>query len=615
MAPILVCLAIYWYGLKSWFQMDDFAWLGLHTRIVDLPSFLAAMFQPLAQGTIRPWSERLYFLLGWEVARMESAWLLRGIAFLTQFGNLILLSAIARRLTGGSLVAGVAAPVLWLCNANLYIPMAWSSAYNQVLCGFFLLLALWLWIRYTDTEDARYYWLQFGVFVLGFGALEINVVYPALALLFAVCFGRSQFAMQTVPMFGVSTIYAVVHRLSAPASRDDVYGMYFDTSVFQTLWQYLRLAMGAERYASWKHWNVPAFQAAAAIAGVALLIFVVWMLIRRQWMAAFGLGWFLVVLAPVLLLKNHITDYYLFLPVIGLAMLGGWGLSLAFQRSRLVGALVLALTLVYALPSAVMARGMTIRYYIVARRARAFVRSVAAADRLHPRKTIVVRHMDDDLFWAAWWDGPFRLFGRSKIFVAAEDEPHIIPVKGMDKLSRFFLSEREQLAGLQAGSVVVYELLPDGKLRNVSELRREVLAREEGLSVPRFLSFGAPESAAFLRDGWWEPESNFRWSSSRAEFTIHGPLSAGGELAISGMCPEQHMAKGPLKVSVSVEGQRVGGSTIGPENLKFELRYPLPASLAGRPSVVVAIEVDRVLQVPGDRRTLGLAVGTAEVVR
>jgi len=63
LAPMVFCLALYWMGLKSWFAEDDFAWLNLRNHVVDFHSFLWAMFAPLAQGTIRPLSERGFFML------------------------------------------------------------------------------------------------------------------------------------------------------------------------------------------------------------------------------------------------------------------------------------------------------------------------------------------------------------------------------------------------------------------------------------------------------------------------------------------------------------------------------------------------------------------------
>ncbi|MBC8167006.1 MAG: glycosyltransferase family 39 protein, partial [Bryobacteraceae bacterium] len=211
--PSLFCLVLYWYGFRSVYQMDDFAWLALPARVHDFQSFLAAMFQPLAQGTIRPWSERLFFFAGWHLFGLEAT-PLRVVVFVTQFANLVLLSAITRRLTGSSL-AGLAAPILWLSNGTLYEPMAWTSTYNQVQCALFLLLALWFWILHIDTGAPKFLYWQWVVFVLGFGSLEINVVYPAIAALYALCFGRS-YLPKTIPMFLVSAIYAAIHRFVAP---------------------------------------------------------------------------------------------------------------------------------------------------------------------------------------------------------------------------------------------------------------------------------------------------------------------------------------------------------------------------------------------------------------
>ena len=59
---ILFLLVNYWPGLRAWFQQDDFAWLALWQRIgVDM-DLKSALFQPFAQGTVRVFSERVYFL-------------------------------------------------------------------------------------------------------------------------------------------------------------------------------------------------------------------------------------------------------------------------------------------------------------------------------------------------------------------------------------------------------------------------------------------------------------------------------------------------------------------------------------------------------------------------
>jgi hypothetical protein len=177
--PSLFCLIFYWYGLKCWFRQDDFAWLSLTTQVHSWNDFWRAMFTPFAQGTIRPWSERAFFMGFYTLFGLE-ALPFRICVFVTQIANLILIRSVARRVTG-SPIAGFWAAMLWITNTALITVMTWSSVYNQALCGFFLLLAFYFLLRYVETGQERFNRAQWIVFLLGFGALELNVVYPALA--------------------------------------------------------------------------------------------------------------------------------------------------------------------------------------------------------------------------------------------------------------------------------------------------------------------------------------------------------------------------------------------------------------------------------------------------
>src|SRR5688572_8913846 len=106
-APSLFCVVLYWQGLHSWLYADDFAWLKLGSRVHDWSSFLSATFAPKAQGTIRPWSERLFFM-GLQAVFGLNPIPFRVCVFLTQAANLILMTSITNRLTG-SRAAGLCA--------------------------------------------------------------------------------------------------------------------------------------------------------------------------------------------------------------------------------------------------------------------------------------------------------------------------------------------------------------------------------------------------------------------------------------------------------------------------------------------------------------------------
>src|SRR6266536_3183546 len=63
LSPPLLCLILYREGLTAWFQADDFAWLSLRLHVHTWRDLAHALFAPMAQGTIRPWSERGFFLV------------------------------------------------------------------------------------------------------------------------------------------------------------------------------------------------------------------------------------------------------------------------------------------------------------------------------------------------------------------------------------------------------------------------------------------------------------------------------------------------------------------------------------------------------------------------
>ena len=52
--PSLLCLAIYWFGLRVWFQQDDFAWLRLDRQLHETGDLWALLFAPRAAGFLAP---------------------------------------------------------------------------------------------------------------------------------------------------------------------------------------------------------------------------------------------------------------------------------------------------------------------------------------------------------------------------------------------------------------------------------------------------------------------------------------------------------------------------------------------------------------------------------
>src|SRR5260370_629418 len=133
--PPLLALLLYWPGLMSWFQMDDFAWLNLRNLVHSWSDLRWALFAPLSQGTIRTLSERVFFMSFYSLFGMNPL-PYHSLAFLTCAGNLVLITAVCRRLTG-SRAAGYWAAILWVVNSAVAVVLSWTAIYYEMLCSFF----------------------------------------------------------------------------------------------------------------------------------------------------------------------------------------------------------------------------------------------------------------------------------------------------------------------------------------------------------------------------------------------------------------------------------------------------------------------------------------------
>ncbi|MBE0659463.1 MAG: hypothetical protein IH602_17345, partial [Bryobacteraceae bacterium] len=250
--PPVLLLIVYADGLQGWFQQDDFAWLlqwRLFNSWSDLPGLL---FTPQAQGTIRPWSERAFFLAGYGLFGMDPR-PMHALVALTQIGSLWLMASLMLRLTGSRVAAGLAA-MLWVISPGLGTPMSWLSTYNQILCGLFLLATLMLFIRDAERPSLARTASAMAVFLLGFGALEIHIVFPALATGWCLLYGPGKWK-RTLPYWAVSGLYFVLHQSVAVKPAEGPYAMHWNLDMGTTLVRYFGTALAGGRILG--PWRLP----------------------------------------------------------------------------------------------------------------------------------------------------------------------------------------------------------------------------------------------------------------------------------------------------------------------------------------------------------------------
>jgi hypothetical protein len=619
--PIVFLFWLYFDGLRTWFVADDFAWLGLLPNVHSLHDLLSKLFSPAAQGTIRPWSERGFFLLFESLFGLDSL-PFHICVFITMAADVALVAWMARRITG-SPAAGFFAAILWTANTTLTAIMAWISAYNEVLCALFLLSATALFIRYADTGRRVFWWCQLVVFTLGFGALEINVVYPALAAAYALFVARREVRKRLLfsitPLWCLSVAYFLVHRALAPLATDGPYAVHIDSRIFPSLGLYWKWSLLPPSWRALGHSSMGG-GAIVWILTLALTGFCIREITKRRYTVLFFLSWYLITLAPTIPLPDHRIDYYVGIPLIGLAMLGGLGISQALRSAWIWRAAALA-SLVLYLCVMVPATRTAMRWWIDrSLPVRGLVLGVAAAHQTHPGKTIVLDGITSSQYDDAIRHGAFYPLGLYDVYLTPGSRDTIHPGTDREKLSYLVLDPLTMRHALAHEQVVVYSDVGD-HLRNITEEWERLEFNRSSSSMgsslnerlaPRRVEIGNPLFAYLLGPEWFPVEwPGFRWMPGRATVQLGGPVSANGKLLLEGSCPDLQLKGGFVHLSASVDGIPLAETKICGTESQFRRLFDVPLSLTGKDSVKVAISVDHVHHEPGGRE-LGLVLGTVE---
>lgn len=607
LVPPLLCFAIFWPGLTVWFQADDFAWLALRLDVHDWHSLVRALFAPMAQGSIRPLSERAYFLV------LESIFGLNPLpfricAFLTQCANLALLAAVARRLTGLHW-AGFSAAIFWLVNSSLVTPMCWTSAYNQVLCAFFLLGAFWFLLRYVETGRMSDYFWQCLLFLLGFGALEVNVVYPALAGAYTFLLARRYFRA-TLPLFIPSAIFALVDRMAAPAQASGVYALHFDRALPMTFLTYWQWSLVSDYLPAGLYGRMESVL--FAILTILLLGFAIARTLQRDWLPVFCLTWFAIVLAPFLPVRDHVSDYYPVVPTIGLAMLGAYALARAWRRTSAWTLVAVTAAAAYAIPMARLDRIVTPWWKHRSWAVERMVLGVARGHQLHPDKVILLDGVDSVLFWAGVFHYPFRLFGIHDVYLTPGSEDHIETHDATGRVSDFVLPNGPVLHAAKSDRIVVYRV-GSNRLKAITSAYEEAAIAWFTPDVPRKIDVGNPLMDYLLGPEWYPPENGARWMPRRATLRIGGPKSVSERLTIQGFLPVVQPLQPPVSLRVTVNGIVLPETRIEVGDSRFSVSFPLPNEAVGKKELEVSLEVGRTFRYGSDVRDLGLGFGTFEI--
>ena len=436
----------------------------------------------------------------------------------------------------------------------------------------------------------------------------MNVVYPALAaawvLFVAAPEKRRKLLLSLVPLFSISVIYYLIHRALAPLPKDGPYAVFLDSRILHTLavyWQgALRPWNDATRLSRDLFW----------IFAFALVAFFIRQMAKRRHSAGFFGAWFLITLAPMLPLPLHIADYYLTIPLLGLAMLAGSALAEAFRRPWVWRIATIALLAAY-LGEMIHADRIAARWWLDrSQAARGLVLGAAAAQKAHPGKTIVLDGITSDIYGVGIGDSVFSSVGLDEVYLTPESANRIHPGTNPAKLEHITLEAGVLRHALSHDQAVIYIEAGD-HLRNVTGVWEASASRLPD-APPRRVEAANPLDAYLLGPEWFPSEPGFRWMPRRATVHLAGPKSVKEGLVLEGYCPDSQLASGPLGLSVAIDGVPLAPSKIGGPAGDFRKVFSLPPSLIGKPWMEVAISVDKVFRDQAGRE-LGLVFGTIAI--
>jgi hypothetical protein len=570
-APLL-CLVVFWRAPLAWFFQDDFAWLNLQPGVHSFADLWSALFMPAPHGTLRVISERAFFLIFYSLFGLH-ALPYRILVLGTWFADLTLVSLIGKRLTG-SPAAGWLAAVLWTINVNVTTPLMWASAYNEVLCALCILTAFYARLRSMEPDSRRWKVLEWAAYLTGFGVLEIIVVYPALAALHALLFDRRRW--RSVLALSIPAAMLVALHLFVLPKAPAPYDIVVDSQLPTTFLRYLAWSIAPSRLGwlggAWRPFGI----FSAVLVAIGLLVFA---LRRRGPVILFCCGWFVILLAPILPLPHHLTDYYVLMPMVGLVWLGGWAIVAAWSHGPRGRAVAVLLVVLYAAESIAEINVASDWYLKHSKRMRAVVSAVGDAARTHPGSTILLKGVDYELFRSGFDDGAFRLVGDPKIRLIDSPSWPISPGEALALLDRS-----------QARVLYITDAVHDGTAIYKSMLH--------AASAPRF----GPT--------WYAAEEHFRWMPRTATVTFSGPFSESQRLYVAGYAPAALLARGPVTVSFSAHGQPIGTAMVSKSDAEFSFNFPLPAATVGQATIEIAIEVSKVMRTASDQRELGMPFTT-----
>jgi Dolichyl-phosphate-mannose-protein mannosyltransferase len=233
------------------------------------------------------------------------------VVFILFFAATCVVFAFLRQLTQRFVAAAAGTVFFSLHSMNVYVTYDFAFTPELFYASFYLLSC----IAYLRGEQSkRWYMLSILFFVLALMSKEAAVTLPGNIVLLTFFFSTGREWKRLLPFFGIFAVYYLyIVRFLKVGAGD--YVLAFHKDIFSHLqdaflWAF-NLARGRMRYA-------------VLLAALFVISYAVASLFgSRRRFTIFGVLWFLIALSPMLGIVSYFGPYYLFLPLVGMALIAG----------------------------------------------------------------------------------------------------------------------------------------------------------------------------------------------------------------------------------------------------------------------------------------------------
>ncbi len=266
--------------------------------------------------------------------------------------NTVLLFEVLRRMTGSTWRSAAVAALFGLHPTHVE-SVAWVAERKDVLSGFFWILTMGAWHRYTQEPSRKRYLLVMICLALGLMSKPMVVTLPAVLVLLDLWpLNRGIRIKDKLPLFALSIASAVATVVAQSYSLASTEAFPVSHRFFNAVLSYVRyLWMTIAPHGLAVFYPMPltfsAWQVALAAVLLVILTALAFVAVRRAPYVTVGWLWYLGTLVPVIGLiqvgGQAMADRYTYLPSIGLFLIVAWALPERKISMVAVAAAVLAL--------------------------------------------------------------------------------------------------------------------------------------------------------------------------------------------------------------------------------------------------------------------------------